>query len=206
MLGSAFNYALKNWDHKGVGSIFEFGVASGTTFAWMAGKIYELCVPIVLVGFDSFAGLPDEAEGIWRPPVHQVGGFAYGREHVERKLRERNLAGDYRFQLVSGFYSESLKGEEAIRVRKATRNLLLVTVDSDLYISAMQLLDYIKPVLRVGTVLHFDDWKSPEYDDITEPWGEHRAWAEWSAANPSVKAETIEISKMNDRYMVVTQV
>jgi hypothetical protein len=206
MLGFAYDTAIARWDRATPGTVFEFGVASGTTYTWMAQQIHARQLPITLVGFDSFQGLPEEAEGVWKPPVHQAGVFAYGAEHVERRLHDAGLAGDPRFKLISGFYSESLVSEGALAVRAAVKNLLLVSVDCDLYISTAQLLAYVRPILRVGTLLHFDDWKSPEFDHIEEPWGEHRAWAEFLAANPSLRAETLRVGQMRDRCLRVTAV
>ena len=67
------------------------------------------------------------------------------------------------------------------------------------------MLDYIHPILQLGTVLYFDDWKDPRYDYQTESWGEHRAWNEWSQKT-KVEAETIKIGVANERFMVISHV
>lgn len=186
------------------GTVLEFGVASGNTFVQLAKSIKDNQLEINLIGFDSFKGLPEEAEGVWRPGWHMKGEFEFGQQHVNSKMMKAGLSADNRFKLVSGFYEQSLKSQEAILLRSEIDCLLFVNIDVDLYVSTKQLLDYIRPVLQVGTVLYFDDWKDPAYDYIQEPWGEHRAWAEFSARNPEVQAENVRIGSSNERYKVIT--
>ena len=62
----------------------------------------------------------------------------------------------------------------------------MVHIDVDLYSSTMEVLEFIKPLLVVGTVLIFDDWYCfpPGANK-----GEMKAVKEFSSANPSFQLE-----------------
>ena len=62
----------------------------------------------------------------------------------------------------------------------------MVHIDVDLYSSTMQILEFIKPLIVVGTVIVFDDWYCfPPGSNK----GETRAVKEFKAANPSFQLE-----------------
>jgi len=84
--------------------------------------------------------------------------------------------------IIKGFYSDSLTKELQARMPKVG----MVHIDVDLYSSTMEVLEFIKPLLVVGTVLIFDDWYCfPPGSNK----GETRAVKEFSAANPSFQLE-----------------
>lgn len=182
-------------------TIFEFGVASGNTFLQLA-KFIQDKPNVNLVGFDSFAGLPKETEGVPLPKWHVEGEHAFSINHVANRLREEKIDGFPKIRLISGFYEASLKSWEAIDALEGTDHLMFVNIDVDLHKSTLELLDYCRPLLRTGTVLYFDDWKDPTYD-FDEPWGEHRAWAEWSDRHPEIECKTVLIGHNNERYLMI---
>ena len=204
MLIDAFNHALRNGAQEG-DFIFEFGVASGTTYIQLATRIAAHNYPVKLIGFDSFQGLPKEAEGVWRHNWHVEGEFAYSVKDVENRLALAGLLCDDRFWFVHGFYDWSLKQPKAIDMRSHVKRLLLINIDVDLYISTCQLLEYCLPVLGPGTVLYFDDWKDPTHRGNGE-WGEHRAWREFTEAYPNIQYKTIKIGSANERFMEIEAV
>jgi hypothetical protein len=204
MLLEALEYALKQVPPNTEGTIFEFGVASGITYLQLAQAIRQN-EAINLVGFDSFQGLPKEADGVWTHAWHSAGEHAFVLRHVEEKLLEAGLYYDPRFKIVPGWFAESLKSEPALSIVQDVKHLLLVNIDVDLYISTIQLLDYCLPAMRKGTVLYFDDWKDPRFEH-PDTWGEHRAWEEWSAVHPQIEATTVRVGENNERYMVITNV
>ena len=58
-------------------------------------------------------------------------------------------------------------------------------VDCDLYESACSVLNFLSDLVRDGTVLIFDDWHVYRGNSLK---GEQRAFNEWLAANPQLKA------------------
>ncbi len=185
------------------GTCLEFGVGSGRTYLWQANQLVNKYRKSTLVGFDSWAGLPAEAEGVWYPDRHEKGRFSFPKTCVGHVLA---IIDDYdenkhRFRFVDGFFSESLTDE----ARKAIGNVIFINIDVDMYVSTLQLLDFVKPFLQRGTILHWDDWLDPA--DVPHAngngWGEHRAWKEWSDKHPDIKARTVKTNIDNQRIMEI---
>ena len=117
-------------------------------------------------GFDSFEGLPQEASGValecnaWLPgsfsAADQFGAYTFGE--VKQKILEY-LGPKHadQTQLIKGFFSDSLT--PTLKEEKAMQPALLVDVDVDLYISAVQCLDWMlsQELIVVGTVIYYDD-------------------------------------------------
>lgn len=102
---------------------------------------------------------------------------------------------------MDGYYSDSLTDE----LRRSIDRLVFVNIDVDIYRSTIELLDFIRPLLRLGVILYWDDWKDPRDVHDTE-WGEHLAWEYWVQSQPGLTVETIEINSVNQRTMIVTMV
>lgn len=184
------------------GSCLEFGVFRGGTFSYQADQINKHYPSSKLTGFDSWQGLPEETPGVWIPERHAKGEYAAPKEEVLRKLGACNLSiDDARFQLVDGFYSDSLTPE----VRSELTDLIFVNIDVDIYSSTIELLDFIEPMLRPGVILYWDDWKDPR-DSHDKPWGEHAAWNDWSAKRPGIEVATLGSNEFLQQLMVVTVV
>jgi hypothetical protein len=182
------------------GTCLEFGVYVGTTYCWQAEQMLGRHQQSRLVGFDSWQGLPPETERVQAPERHAPGEFASPKDVVLEKLAALTGGRDEpRFRLVDGFYSESLTDA----VRATLSDLIFVNIDVDIHRSTLELLDFVHPLLRPGVVLYWDDWRDPK-DHLAGEWGEHLAWAEWSAAHPDVAVETIEVNPFEQRIMVVT--
>jgi len=182
------------------GSCLEFGVYVGQTFVWQAKRIQKTHEHSTLIGFDSWQGLPEEEHGVWAPSRHMAGKYSSAKDIVLEKLRGIHMAQDSRIRFVDGFFSESLTED----IRKKIDNVIFINIDVDIYKSTIELLDFVKPLLRPGVVIYWDDWKDPK--DVHEgDWGEHLAWDNWNRANPDIEAETIEVNPLNQRYMVISK-
>jgi len=199
MLKTAFKLA-HSIAPTGGGTCLEFGVFIGETFKWQASEIKKHFPESSLIGFDSWQGLPAEDPKVWAPSRHEKGGYASTKDVVLQKLRSIGMADDKRIRLIDGFFSESL----TTNLQKEIDNVIFINIDVDIYSSTMELLNFVKPLLRPGCVIYWDDWKDPrdEHDGL---WGEHRACEEWLSQNPNIEAETIEINPVNQRYMVITK-
>ncbi|OHA58418.1 MAG: hypothetical protein A2571_01400 [Candidatus Vogelbacteria bacterium RIFOXYD1_FULL_44_32] len=165
------------------GDYYEFGLFEGYSFyrAIKLGKTWGQTAHYF--GFDSFEGLPD-VTGIdagWR---FKRGQYRSSLEEVTANLKSKNCLADNVY-LIKGFYNESLKN-------KAKLNHLplgpakVVLIDSDLYESARDVLNFIYPYLQPGTAILFDDWNCFEAD---EQKGERRAWREFLALHPEIDTE-----------------
>jgi hypothetical protein len=156
---------------------FEFGCHSGRTFsaAVRAARFLKM-EKAEFYAFDSFRGLPStkaEEDGIF-----QAGSFATSRSDFLRIVKSQSgvrLEDDH---VIEGFYAHSLTSQLQSRMPKAGA----VHIDVDLYSSTVEVLEFIKPLIVVGTVLLFDDWYCFAPDARR---GEMRAVKEFREANPS---------------------
>jgi len=179
------------------GTSLEFGVGWGYSYSWIMNEIIVRYPANKLIGYDSWQGLPDETDGVWAPTRHAKGAFANSRDKTAKKIPQ----GDDRFQLVDGFFSESLTENRQADIS----GLVFVNIDVDIHSSTIEVLNYIKPLLRPGVVIYWDDWKDPK-DENPEPWGEHLAWDDWYGNVFDVTVETLEVNTVNQRTMLVTNV
>lgn len=135
------------------GMALEFGVYTGGTLRAIAesrgdGRVY---------GFDSFTGLPEA----WRS------GFGPGAFDDVDGLPDVPGA-----ELVVGLFADTLSG--FLAAHPGTVDFL--HVDSDLYSSAMTVLEAVGPRLAPGSIVLFDEFLNfPE-------WEQHEARAWWEYA------------------------
>lgn len=131
MLAQAFEFVKTN----GIsGDYFEFGLWRGKTFGWarLMARRYSVN-DIRFRGFDSFEGLPAPTEKKYN--IWNRGQFACGREEFERLLNKKGfLAGEY--ELVSGFYNQSLTPELSNQLRSNGVRASVIYIDCDLYESS----------------------------------------------------------------------
>ena len=109
-----------------------------------------------LLGFDTFTGLPAEKPGEVKRRGWVPGTFNTWRPHlVIQRLRE-DLGGRGRTLFARGFFNASLTPQLARTLGKAA----IVDIDSDIYVSAYQALDWIftHGLAGIGTLVVYDDW------------------------------------------------
>ena len=160
---------------------FEFGCHSGRTFsAAVNAARYLNMTDAQFYAFDSFEGLPTtnpQEDGIF-----QTGSFCTSQSDFVKIVKQKTGLGLDADHIIKGFYSDSLTTELQKRMPKVG----IVHIDVDLYSSTIQVLEFIRPLMVLGTVLVFDDWYAfpPGANK-----GEMRAVKEFSAANPSFQLE-----------------
>ena len=185
------------------GACLEFGVCWGHSWMWQVLQIMNRYKNDVLIGFDSWQGLPKETPGIWAPDRHCEGAFTSPKQNVLTRMEEVGATIGSQFKLVDGFFEQSLTNE----LKSKIRDLIFVNIDVDIHSSTMEVLRWIRPMLQVGTVLYFDDWLDPiDIGKGAPKWGEHLAHEEWSAENPTVKMRMIALNDVNQRAFEVTAV
>ena len=128
--------------------------------------------------FDSFEGFPVMSGGDAEHPFWKPGRFATSEKSFYENIRRRHPDEIENVVITKGFFSDTLKPSlyEELSLKKAS----VVMIDSDLYSSCVDVLDFITPLVGGGTVLIFNDWNtfkaSPKH-------GERRAVKEWLAAH-----------------------
>lgn len=169
----AVEYALAN---SIKGHYYEFGLYQGYTFyhgVKTSSDIHHF-------GFDSFKGMPMNDEG---------GGFSFGRFQVSYKKVVKNLlernSFTYKEHLIEGYFNETLTIELQSELKNYKPSVILI--DADLYESAIQVLNFVGPLLQNGTIVIFDDWYS-----FSENEGEQRALKEFLLAKNIIFEELIE--------------
>lgn len=115
--------------------------------------------PLSLHFFDSFKGMPkvdDEIDGKTQNVVNGIWeeGTLTGLTCAQlRENCERYLPAD-RIHMYEGFFEDTFKNIPA------TENFCVVHVDCDLYVSTIQILDYLfsHEHVTMGSIILFDDW------------------------------------------------
>lgn len=141
----------------------EFGVYKGDSINLLA----KLAPERHFTGFDSFQGLPET----WTT------GSRAGTFNLEGRLPavRKNIT------LVKGFYNATLPGYCA---EHREREAAFIHVDCDLYSATKEVLAHLRPMMRPGTIIVFD-----EFYNYTEWLGhEFLAWSEF------VEAEKVEFT------------
>jgi len=150
--------------------IYQFGVYTGNGLRKLATRLPNAGH---VYGFDSFEGIPPESkdeEDSWRsrrgkPKTHfQEGGYsaaaALNKSDVRSTMLEvaKRVGQPARVTLVPGYFNASLN-DELLR-RHPLRPALLVDVDSDIYLSAVQPLDWMfsHGLIVPGSFVRYDDW------------------------------------------------
>lgn len=155
------------------GMALEFGVWAGRSLRVIA----EARQGRDVYGFDSFQGLPEDYR--WHV---RAGTFALDDLPV--------IPGAH---LVVGWFAETLPGFLAEHPGRVD----FVHIDSDLYSSAVTVLDHVGPRLRAGSVVMFDEY----FNYAGWEKHEHRAWREW-LARTGTTAEYLAYTSIHEQVVV----
>jgi O-methyltransferase len=168
---AAFEEAAKS---GAAGDYLEFGVARGTSLisAFDIARRHPQFANSRFFAFDSFCGLPG-SEGDF-----VQGDMSYGQETFFRFI-ERAGVDLERVKATKGFFEAALSPWLAAELAIVPGQAHIVHIDCDLYASTVPVLNFVAPLLGVGSVIIFDDWFS--FENEAQPWahGEQRAFAEW---------------------------
>ena len=151
------SYGIENKD------VYCFGIYTG----WSCGQVgYDFKTinkqPNAFWGFDSFEGLPDETEGIYKHPDWNKGCFnsmhiGKPEELMTRYSKEFNERSGFEIEFIKGFYSDSLTDQ--LVIDKNMKPACFVDMDADLYVSTIDAMDWMaRNSLIQNTVFYFDDW------------------------------------------------
>ena len=142
------------------GLVFEFGVFKGKSVNQFAKLMQKRGDKRQIYGFDSFVGFSEDWTGVEE---------SYPKDHfsLEGKLPsvEPNVS------LINGFVEETL---EPFMKTKPSENISFIHIDTDTYSPAKTILSLLKPVMKKGSVVLFDElcgypnWRSHEYRALKE--------------------------------------
>jgi len=157
------------------GDIVEFGIFQGWWINFLYKTTEELGLNRRIYGFDSFEGLsdphPEHDQAYWKK-----GQYACSLEQVSKNVQ---AALRPRLKLVKGFFEKSLRGAEA----QVAEKFSYVRIDCDIYLPALDCLNYLAPRLADGAIIVFDDWPH------VRGFGEQRAFEEWLPTVPHLEFE-----------------
>lgn len=154
----------------------EFGVSTGNSFRWWVDRIKH--PKAKFFGFDTFTGLPED----WGP--FKAGDMSNGNEPPK--------IDDDRHQFYQGLFQTTLL--DFLRDYQADQKQV-VHLDADLYTATLFVLTTLRPYLKPGDILLFDEFNVPlhEYKAFTE-------WVESFYINYSVLGE------VNNYYQVAMRI
>jgi hypothetical protein len=165
------------------GDYAEFGVYQGMTFNYAYRIMTTISATMRFVAADSFEGLPspkgiDALDG-YTSNFH-VGQFACSEPEFRQKLN--GLEVDWqRIVILKGWFADTLTGPTAQSHR--INQLAAAWIDCDLFSSTVPVLKFITPLLSIGSVVLFDDWRC--FRNLPNR-GQQRACHDWLEANPQI--------------------
>ncbi|HWJ31688.1 MAG TPA: TylF/MycF/NovP-related O-methyltransferase [Gaiellaceae bacterium] len=167
-----FYNAFKALRFNGIdGDYAEFGSWGGMTFTLAYRESRRHGHQARLWAFDSFQGLPESHEGKDEHPEWRRGKMATNVEEFHAICAANGVPRDA-YEIVPGFYEDTLPQR---LLSDPPVNIALAYVDCDLYTSTKTVLEFLRPRLKHGMIVAFDDYFcwSP-----TQGSGERTAWRE----------------------------
>jgi hypothetical protein len=125
----------------------EFGVFQGESTRYWARALRH--PEATLHGFDSFEGLPEDLDDAG-------GGLRKGRFATGRQAP---VIDDPRVSFFKGWFEDTLRGYVP-----PEHDVLFIMIDADLYSSTICVLRHLRPWIRRGTYVYFDDLSRPDHE------------------------------------------
>lgn len=124
----------------------EFGVFKGVSMRYWSRELKR--PEARLHGFDSFEGLPEDFDvnGPYNKGTFDVGGV----------VPDIN---DTRVQFFTGWFDQVLPTYSV-----PEHDVLVVNLDADLYSSTILVLRHLRPYIKTGTFIYFDNMSRPEHE------------------------------------------
>jgi O-methyltransferase len=182
-----------------LGDYLEFGVAFGSAMACMHEALrIDGTQEMRLFGFDSFEGLPDEADeepdhGWFAGQIQSLLSFA------KKLLTRRGVEWDRTF-LIKGWFKDTLT--DGLRAEHDLHHASIIMIDSDLYSSACEVLAFCEPLIGRHAIMLFDEWNA--YGLADQNSGEKRAFDEFLARHPHITAEPLPSYSKDSAVFLLT--
>jgi O-methyltransferase len=157
------------------GDCMEFGCCGAVTLsiAYHASR-YQGAAGRHLWACDSFQGLPAATSAFDDHPLWKSGNFFMSQQDFVAQCA-RNGVPETSYTIVPGFFSDTLSK------LKNPNDIAMAFIDCDMYSSTVDVLTFLKPRLKHGMILAFDDYYC--YSS-TQPAGEKQAFDEFMASMP----------------------
>ena len=159
------------------GDYAEFGCCGGNTFQLACHEAIRHGHNARLWAFDSFQGLPAAAEAKDSHPVWVEGQMMTSLDRFHQICAANRIPRDA-YHVVPGFYDETLTKKSR---SDAPGNVSLAYIDCDLYLSTKTILTFLKPRMKHGMTIAFDDYFCWSATQIS---GARMAMLEFSFGNP----------------------
>lgn len=169
-------------DNRISGDYLEFGCHRARTFrmALTEARKHNLS-SMKFWAFDSFEGLPAHNEHpaipAWVPGALKTSVEEFGALILAHGIYLENVIG------VQGFYTDTLTSERQKAFEESGITAALITVDCDLYESAVPVFNFIDHLLQAGTVLYLDDqfagFRGDPDKGVAKAFAEYQAWSPW---------------------------
>ena len=155
VVGAAIDRLLERLGDHELGDYLEFGVYNGSTLAIVHDLLERRGrTSSRLIGFDSFEGLPPEANvddnNLWMPGQYRC------PEKFARDFLTKRGVDWQRVALIKGWFSETCK--PSIRTRYQIKSAGIIMIDSDLYSSAVAALKFCEPLIGHNALIIFDEY------------------------------------------------
>ena len=126
----------------------EFGVWRGETMELWSNLLKN--PDSRLHGFDSFEGLPEKWDH------HGTSDLARGHFSTQGKLPD---IADTRVAFFKGWFEDTLP-----RYEPGEASVLVISIDADLYSSTSLILKCLRPHIKSGTVIYFDEFWDRQHE------------------------------------------
>ena len=166
-----FNAFRTLYFNKIDGDYAEFGCFGCMTFSIAYHEAKRNKHKAKLWAFDSFQGLPQAEGNKDKHPQWKKGILSMPIDKFH-KLCASNAIPRHAYQVVAGFYDETLT---TLSPTDEPSNVALAYIDCDLYSSTKSVLEFLKPRLKHGMIIAFDDYFCHSASQIS---GERKAMLE----------------------------
>jgi hypothetical protein len=151
---NVFDYLKEN---RIEGDYYEFGCHRVRTFRMALSEAHHQNMDSMrFLAFDSFHGLPSPTSEPSLELWHQPGILTTSVDDFRELVNQHGIYTD-RVDTFEGYYDESLTVDLQASLIERGSKIALVTIDCDLYESAVPVFKFIEPLLQAGSALYIDD-------------------------------------------------
>jgi len=167
-------------DNKLDGDYYEFGVHKARTFRMaLVEARYQNMNDMEFYAFDSFEGLPHAAGD--HIDTWSQGALATSKSKFKEYIKTSGFPLDG-IHLIEGYYDQSLTNDLLNKIIKRRRPVF-ITIDCDLYDSAVPVFKFIENTLTKGCVIYIDDWfggyKGDPTKGVAGAFNEYKQQSKW---------------------------
>ena len=176
-----FRFAFWNLAFNGIsGDYAEFGCWSARSFRMAYDASRRVSYPCRMWAFDSFQGLPAPQEVADAHPRWVAGTMAISLDAFHAACQRHGIPADA-YRVVAGWFDQSLAPDAP---GERPGDICLAYIDCDLYSSTRSVLEFLRPRLKHGMIVAFDDYFAWSPTDIS---GERRALSEFMASQSTYR-------------------